>query len=125
MRLVILFDNFGPYHLARLAAAQNLGRKQGIEVMGMEIVGRSPDYAWVTCQEDKSKKIITLFPMHSQWTPETFIPPQVSQRLAVVEAFGARCPGYPGISGRRSLGCDALGQGRQENPGDDVRIESK
>jgi 1,2-diacylglycerol 3-alpha-glucosyltransferase len=100
MRLVILFDNFGPYHLARLAAAQHLGRKQGIEVMGMEIVGRSHDYAWITSQEAKRKNIVTLFPSFRNANPKPssyrkFF--SVWQSLRHLKPDALAIPGYEGV----------------------------
>lgn len=41
MKLAILFDHFGPYHLARLRAAAQHG-----ETLGVEFTGRSREYAW-------------------------------------------------------------------------------
>ncbi len=34
--LVILHNNFGPYHVARLAAITKYGREHGTNVMGIE-----------------------------------------------------------------------------------------
>lgn len=100
MRLVILFDNFGPYHLARLTAAQNLGHKLGIEVMGMEIVGRSSDYAWATCHEEKTKNIKTLFHKAHNSHPNPSSPRKffkVWQALRQLEPDALAIPGYQGI----------------------------
>lgn len=41
MKLALLFDHFGPYHLARLRAAAAKA-----DVLGIEFHGRSHDYAW-------------------------------------------------------------------------------
>ncbi|MBI1180248.1 MAG: glycosyltransferase [Alphaproteobacteria bacterium] len=41
MRTAILFDNFGPYHLARLRGAAEHG-----DVIAVEVAARSADYAW-------------------------------------------------------------------------------
>ncbi len=41
MRVAVLFDNFGPYHVARLTAAARV-----CDVLGVEVAGRSKDYAW-------------------------------------------------------------------------------
>jgi glycosyltransferase involved in cell wall biosynthesis len=42
MRIAVLFDSFGPYHIARLVAAS---RK--CEILGVEVARRSRDYPWV------------------------------------------------------------------------------
>ncbi|WP_119271311.1 glycosyltransferase family 4 protein [Taklimakanibacter deserti] len=41
MRIAIAFDNFGPYHMARLAAAGRFMR-----VLGVEVAATSTEYAW-------------------------------------------------------------------------------
>jgi glycosyltransferase involved in cell wall biosynthesis len=41
MKIAIIFDNFGPYHLARLGAAA-----QVCELMAMEVATSSAEYAW-------------------------------------------------------------------------------
>lgn len=43
MKVVFVFDNFGPYHLARMSAASLLS---GIEVVGIELHPKSRTYAW-------------------------------------------------------------------------------
>lgn len=43
MRIAVLFDNFGPYHYARLNAASS-----GAEILGIETVARSQEYGWTT-----------------------------------------------------------------------------
>ncbi len=48
MKLVFVFDNFGPYHLARMFAASCLN---GIEVKGIELHPKSRTYAW-ECKKD-------------------------------------------------------------------------
>lgn len=48
MKLVFVFDNFGPYHLARMLAASCLN---GIEVKGIELHPKSRTYAW-ECKKD-------------------------------------------------------------------------
>ena len=42
MRVAIIFENLGPYHQARIAAAA-----RGLEVLAVEVAGRSSDYGWV------------------------------------------------------------------------------
>jgi len=41
MRIAVIFDNFGPYHLARLSAAS-----ERCELLGIEVARRSADYGW-------------------------------------------------------------------------------
>src|SRR5262245_55008740 len=41
MRVAVVFDNFGPYHVARLAAAA-----RHMDVLGVEVAGKSAEYDW-------------------------------------------------------------------------------
>lgn len=43
MRVAVVFDNFGPYHIARLEAAA-----RHMDVLGVEVASTSVDYDWVT-----------------------------------------------------------------------------
>ncbi len=61
MKAAIIFDNFGPYHLARIRAAA-----QACDLTAIEIAGRSAEYAWdgrdqVQSGEGEGLKCITLF----------------------------------------------------------------
>jgi glycosyltransferase involved in cell wall biosynthesis len=46
-KIAILFLNFGPYHVARLQAAERLGEAKGFEVVGLEIAGTMQIYPWL------------------------------------------------------------------------------
>lgn len=46
MRIAVLFDNFGPYHVARLSAAARM-----CELLGIEVAGRSAEYDWAPVRE--------------------------------------------------------------------------
>lgn len=61
MRLVVMFDNFGPYHLARLAATISRGRQEGIAVYGLETFGKSKEYQWTIEKGDVREHIFTIF----------------------------------------------------------------
>ena len=68
MKVAVLFDRFGPYHVAKLTATS-----QFIPVLPLEIFGNSSEYKWdkvkgpsnrVTVFENKSKEEVsaaTLF----------------------------------------------------------------
>ncbi len=60
--LIIIFANFGPYHLARLAAVAKLGREQNLGVIGIELAGREIIYPWQTGDNQGVAKY-TLFPL--------------------------------------------------------------
>ncbi len=58
--ILLIWANFGPYHLARLAAAQDAGRLAGLEVGGLELAARETAYAWQV--PVKPSSLTTLFP---------------------------------------------------------------
>lgn len=55
MRIAVIFDNFGPYHLARLVAAS-----RRCELLGIEVVARSAEYGWAPSLESTSFRRETL-----------------------------------------------------------------
>jgi 1,2-diacylglycerol 3-alpha-glucosyltransferase len=69
MRLVVMFDNFGPYHLARLQAVRRQAEQEGFEVLGLETLGASPKYSWTSLGHPVMADIITLFPRVNQRRP--------------------------------------------------------
>ncbi len=56
MRIAVMFNRFGPYHLARLNAAGSQGH-----VTGIEVVTRDHTYAWDVAQGADRFERITLF----------------------------------------------------------------
>ncbi len=52
--VIIVFDTFGPYHLARIAAAA-----QHMSVVGLQFATQSQEYAWVQCQDHGTPRIRT------------------------------------------------------------------
>ena len=51
MKIAIIFDNFGPYHLARLRAAARVA-----DVLGVEVAASSAEYAWKRETESGKQK---------------------------------------------------------------------
>jgi glycosyltransferase involved in cell wall biosynthesis len=63
MRFLIHFARFGPYHHARLRAAQDVLSQLGWEVIGLETAGNDATYAWdETKGAADGPKVITVFP---------------------------------------------------------------
>jgi 1,2-diacylglycerol 3-alpha-glucosyltransferase len=56
MRITVIFDNFGPYHLARLRAAAGV-----CELTAIQISSRSAEYAWENKTELAGFNPVTLF----------------------------------------------------------------
>ena len=58
MKLIVLFPNFGPYHLARLRAAA--ARPEFSPCIGLEIAAQEALYPWQTAREDLDIRLDTL-----------------------------------------------------------------
>jgi glycosyltransferase involved in cell wall biosynthesis len=56
VKIAVLFDNFGPYHLARLSGAASV-----VEVVGIQTAAKSREYDWKTEAEAKFRRV-TLYP---------------------------------------------------------------
>ncbi len=56
MRTAIIFDNFGPYHRARLLASAHAH-----ELTAVQIFGQSAVYAWENENRETGFRLITLF----------------------------------------------------------------
>jgi 1,2-diacylglycerol 3-alpha-glucosyltransferase len=59
-KIVLIWTNLGPYHLARVAATQRLGRERGWEVGALELAGRAKTYPWIV--QEQAGSPTTLFP---------------------------------------------------------------
>lgn len=60
MKSVILFDNFGPYHVSRLKAATSVA-----DITAVEFGGESANYPWEESQVEL--KVFTLNPSGTSW----------------------------------------------------------
>ncbi len=60
-KIVIIFINFGPYHIARIQAAYKLLTLHGWDVFGLEIARDQIEYAWENDIHNFPFKLITLF----------------------------------------------------------------
>jgi len=59
MKVLLTFLNFGPYHSARLTAAQKGEAGAGVEVVGLSMASRQTEYDW---QENSSESILCASP---------------------------------------------------------------
>lgn len=68
MRVAVVFDNFGPYHLARLLEAA-----RQFDVLGVEVRGKSAVYDWDTPESPAALKRVRLFEAGNtavdRWSP--------------------------------------------------------
>lgn len=94
MRIAVLFDHFGPYHLARLRAAA-----VRCETLGVEFHGRSHDYAWEPT-DHSGLDVATLLPDDAPGSR----PPSLSAALDhTLGTFRPDVVAIPGWSSRDSL----------------------
>jgi glycosyltransferase involved in cell wall biosynthesis len=94
-RVAILFDNFGPYHLARLTAAAG-----ACDLLAIEIARRSDEYAWDTAPGQLGFQSECLF----EGTSSKLDAASIAKRLELV--FGRFKPEavvVPGWASRTSL----------------------
>lgn len=92
MRLAVLFDHLGPYHLARLAAAA-----KNAKVLALEVRGRSQEYAWDPSESADGFDRITLL-------SENSLPGDSSTALGkALDSFGPDVVVIPGWSGRAAF----------------------
>lgn len=75
----IFFINYGPYHLARVRAFQNLVKKDSCQVIGVEISRDGVDYQWQTDVENTDLKIYSIL--------GNLKPNQVSRNIAIKKTF--------------------------------------
>jgi len=69
MNIVIIYSKFAPFHIARLEAASFMGKKQGHQLVGIEIAHTQTDYQWPdTTEPGKHYSRVTLFPGQNYWT---------------------------------------------------------
>lgn len=96
MRVVVMFDHFGPYHRARLQAACRRGEEEGFEVRGLQTCGDSWEYSWRSPAGPPESRIITVFPRKNQPRP---LFPAIGYR--VVRVLNALRPTAVAICGYR------------------------
>ncbi len=96
MRIAVLFDNFGPYHVARLAAASKVG-----DLLGIEVSGRSAEYAWNPTREAPGFQRETLLErITSEGQDRGLLAGRMSR---VLTAFRPEVVAVPGWSSRAAI----------------------
>lgn len=86
---VVLFDRFGPYHVARLAAAA-----RRTPLVGIEVYGESAEYAWDRVDSGAQFGRVTLFPEADARGVR-----RADVRRAVWDALGRIRPGAVALPG--------------------------
>ena len=96
MKLAVIFDNFGPYHLARLQAAS-----KRCSLLGIEIAGKSHDYRWKRVDTRIGWHRLTLF---EDISSESIKHVELVLRLRrVLSDINADAIAIPGWSGRAAF----------------------
>lgn len=86
MKCAVLFDNFGPYHLARLNAAASV-----IEIIGIETSAKSQEYPWEGGAEPRFQRL-TLYREANE--PRRDCIERVSDSLCASHADVVAIPGW-------------------------------
>lgn len=60
LHIAILFANYGPYHIARVASAYHAGQSRGWNVFGIELARSGEEYPWQTSLNNLPFKLITV-----------------------------------------------------------------
>ncbi len=96
-RLAVIFDNFGPYHLARLHAAAGV-----CDLLAVEVSGRSAEYAWTKAATTTKFRRATLFEEKSAKATSGW---EVWQNLErVLSQFQPQVVAVPGWSSSAAFG---------------------
>lgn len=94
MKIVLLFDNYGPYHIARISAAYRNFQRCNWEVVGIELTRSSSEYAWRSQIHDLSFTIHTVS-AGQKVNPKSFL----SQALSLERILKAVDPDVLAIAG--------------------------
>ena len=95
MRVAILFDNLGPYHLARLRAASQVCR-----LLAIQVHGRSREYSWKSGEAEEAFRQETLEGTQPSACSKGYL---VRRLNRVLGKFRPDCVFIPGWSNRVSL----------------------
>ena len=89
-RVAVLFDRFGPYHVARLVAAA-----RRVPLVGIEVFGESAEYAWDRVDSGARFDRITLFPDADAGTvPRADVRHAVCDALERIRPAAVALPGW-------------------------------
>src|SRR5579859_5385509 len=98
MKVAIIFDNFGPYHLARLSAASGV-----CDLFAIEINRCSQDYAWRPGAGPRPFQSVTLNTSCRRGPLKSFV--QSCQVWRELTRFSPECVFIPGWARLASFQC--------------------
>jgi len=89
-RTAIIFHRLGPYHVARLAAAN-----KKLAVSCIELAGKTQEYAWDRVESEGSFERITLFPESDiRLLPRTMVAEKLDSLLRQRRFAAMAIPGW-------------------------------
>ena len=59
-KIVVLFANYGPYHIARVRAFAERAARDGIQVIGLELARRETEYGWLAAVDSLPFELRTV-----------------------------------------------------------------
>ncbi len=100
--LAIIYNNFGPYHLARLEAVTRMGKKRGFEVVGLELASQENLYPWSVDAIALELKKLTIFSQVAMeevdpWTLARGTWSMLQQLNPRAIAFGSNKQAFPAL----------------------------
>jgi glycosyltransferase involved in cell wall biosynthesis len=93
MRVAIAFDNFGPYHLARLS-----GAAEHMTVLAVEVVSRSAEYAWDRVKMPEALVHVPLTESAAQKRDAKLLWASLDRKLAPLAPEAVAVPGWSSLA---------------------------
>ena len=99
MRIAIIFNNFGPYHVARLSALAKC-----CNILAIEVVGRSAEYGWKAASSVSFARK-TLFPTEScsDFNAREYLH-RLDGELSLFDPDVLAIPGWYGLDALQAMG---------------------
>jgi len=103
-RAVVMWPRLGPYHVARLQAAERLFRERGGRVIALETARTESIYAWDVVEKSEGFERITLFP-EAEYTrlARAAIRDAVGRKLAELQPDAVATTGWGPIDSHAAL----------------------
>ena len=94
-KIAILFANYGPYHIARLASAYHAGKSRGWNVFGIELARSGEEYPWQTTLNNIPFKLITVSQTYSyEKAPKFLLIQNLLKTLTAIQPDVLAIAGY-------------------------------
>jgi 1,2-diacylglycerol 3-alpha-glucosyltransferase len=93
MRVAIAFDNFGPYHLARLS-----GAAEHMTVLAVEVASHSAEYAWVRGELPEALVHVALTDDPKQKRDAAALATLIDRKLAPLQPEAVAVPGWSSLA---------------------------